>query len=558
MYIQTSKEEKSLLTSIMKWFLIAFFLLAFGRLFELQIIKGAYFRGISESNRVRRVPIRAPRGNIYARGGELIAGSKEASYQISFNKKTGFEKTPVLDSDATSSGDIFKESIRIYPEGANFAHLTGYVGEINGDELGKIEAECPEKGAQELGSVAGRAGLEEQYDCLLRGIDGEELVEVDAQGRKIRILGRKQPIKGSDLLTNIDINLQRKVAELMKDKKGSVIISDFNGEILSLYSSPSYNPNIFREGADADKIKEILNSADTPLLNRAIGGIYHPGSIFKPIVATAGLEESVIDKSYKFDDVGYISLATPYGDFKYNNWYYTQYGRSEGQINLVRALSRSTDTFFYNLGEMLGVDKIDKWSEKFGLTQKTNIDLPGEVQSLVPDPVWKMRVKGERWFTGNTYNISIGQGDLAVTPISIHTAISTIANNGKKCPPHILRDGGAFGCSDLKLKQENIDLVKEGMEGVCNSGGTGYTFFDFKSKNDNKYTIACKTGTAEVDDSSKNTHAWFTAFSETAVNSGQPQIMATILVERGGEGSKVAGPIARQIFDYWVGLQGRH
>ena len=310
-----------------------------------------------------------------------------------------------------------------------------------------------------------------------------------------------------------------------------------------------------------DVIEKILNDQDLPLFNRAISGVYHPGSTFKPVVALAGLEEGVIDKDYIYEDTGRLVINTPYGTFSYSNWYFTQYGGVEGRINLERALARSTDTFFYNLGGLLGVDKIDLWANKFGMSQMTLIDLPGEISGLVPSPEWKEKVKGERWFLGNTYHMWIGQGDIAVTPLELNRAITAIANKGSLCVPHLLSAEvsgnfhfpvSIFQCKDLGTKEENIKLVKQGMEDACSPGGTGFPFFDFKEKNLRHVSVACKTGTAETGVNNK-THAWFTAFAPM----DKPEIIATVLVEEGGEGSAVAGPIARDIFDYWFAADSK-
>lgn len=516
--------------SWLSWFfrgtLILGFLILAGRLSELQIIKGNYFRSLAEGNRIRRVPIFAARGKILARGGEILVGNKEVKKRIIFDKDSGFNK--VEDLEGAKEDEIITEYVREYPEGEKLAHLSGYLGEVNESEVGKINPECPEKGPRKGGTLVGRSGLEEGYECILAGIDGEELVEVDTAGKKIRTLGKRDPIPGSDLKTSLDLGLQRKVANVLVGKPGATVVTDGAGEVLALYSSPSFNP---------ENPAEVLTDPNLPLFNRAIGGQYHPGSVFKPIVAIASLEEGKIDKNYLFEDTGKITIDTPYGSFSYSNWYFNQYGRTEGKINLVRAIARSTDTFFYKLGEIVGIDKLDFWMEKMGLTTRVGIDIPGEILSLIPSPEWKQRVKGEPWFLGNTYHLSIGQGDLALTVVGLHRSLLAIANGGELCELGIAKDPR---CTNLKLKKGNIELVKEGMIGACSTGGTGYTFFDFTPQ------AGCKTGTAETNEDGK-THAWFSVFAP----SESPEIMATVLVERSGEGSKVSGPLAREIFDYW-------
>ena len=257
------------------------------------------------------------------------------------------------------------------------------------------------------------------------------------------------------------------------------------------------------------------------------------------MVATAALEDGKIDEDFRFNDTGVITVESIYGNYSYTNWYYTQYGGQEGEIDLTRALARSTDTFFYKIGEAVGINSLVDWMKKFGLTKPTEIDIQGEVLSLIPSPDWKEKLKGEKWFLGNTYHFSIGQGYLATTLVGIHRADLTVLNNGKLCDLKIV---GETSCVNLKLNIENLKLVQEGMQKAClpaggpgESGGTGYTFFDWKGP-----TVFCKTGTAETNEDGK-THAWFIASLD--------DLVLTVMVEKSGEGSKVAGPIARAIFD---------
>jgi penicillin-binding protein 2 len=522
-----SSKKQSWLSWFLRGFLIFGFLVLISRLVDLTIIRGDYYRTLSEGNRIRRVPIVATRGRIMARGGEVLVGNKSN------------------DKKRTSEDQMIVDWTRDYLLGSDFAHVSGFLGEVTKEELGKVKAQCPDKGPRKLGSYVGRGGLEEEYDCSLRGVDGEELVEVDAQGKKVRIIGRRDPLVGDDLRTSIHYGLQKKVAKLMNDEKGAIVVSDSMGEILALYSAPSFDPNVFITG-DAESINRILSDRELPLFNRVLGGIYHPGSVFKPVVAVAALEEGKIDENFLYEDAGQIIIDTPYGKFDYKNWYFTQYGAVEGEIDITRALARSTDTFFYKLGEFLGVEKIGFWAAKFGLSEKTGIDLPGEIAGLIPSPSWKLRVKGESWFLGNTYHMSIGQGDVAITPLAINAAISAIARNGVYCQPHLAIEErlGNDKCVELEINKKSIDLVKKGMIGACSPEGTSVAFFDFSKIYG--IDVACKTGTAETEEKDK-THAWFVVFAPVDF----PEIVVTVLVEKGGEGSKIAAPIAREIFDYW-------
>lgn len=534
---------------ILSWFFKGVLILGFavlaGRLAELQIIKGAYFRELAEGNRIRRVPIPAGRGEIHARGGEILVANIKDTKRLKFSSQSGFETVDV--DDEVQGLDVITLFRREYKLADSFAHVSGYLGEVNEEEVGKVNEDCPEKGVMIGGMWVGRVGIEKEYECVLAGAYGEELFEVDSSGNLVRSLGNKPPKQGETLITNIDFGLQEKVAQVMRDKNGAVIVSDINGEVLALFSSPSFDPNLFIN-KDSIKISKLLEAKDTPFFNRVIGGAYHPGSVFKPIVAVAALVENKIDKDFIYEDTGQIIVKTPQGDFSYSNWFFTQYGGVEGRIGITRAIARSTDTFFYKIGEMLGPDKIAEWAMKFGLGIRSGIDLPGEVEGLVPTPIWKREVKGENWFLGNTYHYSIGQGDLAVTPLSINAATGAIAN-GRLCKPKIV---GESECEDLKIDENYLEEVREGMIGACSQGGTASAFFEWNANSQNG-KVACKTGTAQTGVNDK-THAWFTivapAFSENP-DSSEPQIVMTILVEEGGEGSVVAAPIAKEILDYW-------
>jgi len=228
------------------------------------------------------------------------------------------------------------------------------------------------------------------------------------------------------------------------------------------------------------------------------------------------------------------------GDYTYSNWLWTKRGGTDGMVNIVKAIQKSNDIFFYRLGEKMGLDRIVLWAGKFGYGKKTGVEFPGEIAGILPDEEWKIKNKGESWFLGNTYHLSIGQGDLSVTPLQVNQMTNVIANGGVKCRMSLIKDDKTE-CESLGIKKETLRLVIEGMKEACKSGGTAWPLFNFKTE------IACKTGTAEVDDSSKDTHAWLTAFAPV----DDPQISITVLLERGGEGSDVAAPIVGDILKEW-------
>lgn len=499
-----STKTQSWLSWFLKGILALGMIFLLGRLIELQLIKGNYFRSLADENRIKRVTIFAPRGKILARGGEVLVG--------------------------------YKDGKRDYVLGAGFAHVSGYVSEANEDEVGKVDPGCPEKGTRKLGSLVGRDGLESFYDCRLRGIDGERLIEVDTFGKEIRLIGVKEPISGEDIKTNISFNLQKEIPKIVTeskdlpdDPKGAVVVTDGMGEVIAIYSFPSFNPS---------DLGPSVTDSSLPLFDRATSGAYHPGSTYKIVTSAAALEGRVIDDSFQYDDRGVIKINEgQINEFSYTNWYFTQYGRVEGLVDLKKAIARSTDTFFYKVGEMIGVDNLVSWSQKFGLGQKTGIDLPGEIAGLVPSPKWKEETKKESWFLGNTYHMAIGQGDLTASPLQVNAMTSVIANGGKLCNLKIV---GVPECKNLKLSKDTLSEIKLGMIGACSEGGTAYPFFGLNPQ------VACKTGTAETEEIDK-THAWFVAMTP----SDNPELVISVVVEKAGEGSKVAAPLTKEIIQYW-------
>lgn len=536
-----SNSQDSWLSWFLRGTLILIFIILFGKLFEVQIIKGSYYRELSDQNRIRHIPIPAARGRILAKNGEALADNVSIKKAVKFTP--GAPATLTEDLTNADPADIVTDNKRVYPLADKFAHASGYLSVVSSKEVGKVNPNCPQKGVRLSGSLVGVTGLEQEYECQLQGIPGEELVEVNTAGKKIRVLGIKAPVPGMDVRTSIDYGLQQAVALEMenseKGKRGAAVVTDTNGQILAFYSMPSFDPNLLINKDDSKKISALLSSSDFPFLNRATGGTFHPGSVFKPLVVVAALEEGVIDKNYLYNDQGIITV----NGFSYRNWYFTEYGSTEGNVDLIKALARSTDTFFYKVGEMIGPENIAKWSSLFNMDKATGVDIPGEVKGLIPTPEWKQETFHEGWFLGNTYNMSIGQGDVSVTPIELNSYIQAIGSNGRYCPPHFL--DVSQNCRQIQIKQNNLDLVKEGMQAACTTGGTAYTFFDFSEKHSG-ISVACKTGTAEVGTVGEP-NAWFTFFAPIE----SPKIVTTIVFEKGGQGSQVAGPVARKIADYY-------
>lgn len=537
-----STKSQSWLSWFLRGTLIFLFLILLAKIIEVQVIKGNYYQNLSQSNRIRHITIPAPRGKILARGGEELATNVDIKKRIKFDSDGGFKITDDL-TNATAE-EFITDYKRVYPMGDKFSHPLGYLAQVGDQEVGKINPACPEKGPRVSDILIGKTGLEQTYECLLLGTPGEELVEVSATGNEIRILGRREPTPGQNLKTTIDTGLQSEVALAMEGKKGAVIVTDATGQILAFYSYPTFDPNLFLNKNNSQEIAGLLKNTGLPFFDRVISGTFHPGSVFKPIVSLAALQEGAIDKNFRYNDTGIINV----NQYSYSNWYFTQYGRTEGLVDLVKAIARSTDTFFYTIGQMTGPDTIAKWAKSFGLDTVTGIDIPGEVAGLIPTPEWKKATRNEAWFLGNTYHMAIGQGDVSVTPIEINNYISGIANGGKICKPRFNMENPQ-NCRTVSVSKNNIDLIKQGMEAACSEGGTAYTFFDFSQKHSG-VKVACKTGTAEVG-TDGTPHAWFTFFAPA----DNPQIVATILIEKGGEGSSIAGPVARKIADYYFASQ---
>lgn len=492
------------------WILRTGLFLSFGILFvsvyKLAVIKKKYYEGLARENKITETNIGAPRGNILDRKGRIIARTV----------------------------DLGGESKREYPYGESLGFVTGYVGKVNEEEIKTNK--CDKK--LNNSELIGRGGTEDYFDCLLRGSDGKKLTEVDARGKSVRDLGKLEPISGQDLNLSIDAFWQDKIYKMLDKRKAVVIMSEpKTGKIISLVSSPGFDPNVFSYQKDNQLIQSYLDDKENlPLLNRVISARYHPGSVFKIVMSIAGLETGVINKDSLYEDTGILKV----GDYSFANWLWNKSGTTDGMVNIVKAVKRSNDIFFYKLGGDLGLERIKTWANKFGYGKKTGVELKGELEGIVPDEKWKKEVKGENWFLGNTYHLSIGQGDLSVTPLQVNQMTNIVANDGIKCNITLLKDKKSE-CSSLNIKKENLAILKEGMREVCKPGGTAWPLFNFRTQ------IACKTGTAEVGDGSKDTHAWLTAFAPA----DNPQISITVMVERGGEGSDEAAPIVGDILKEW-------
>lgn len=547
---------------------IGVFILLSLRLFYLQVLRNEYFSRLSNENRIRTEIIPADRGIIMDRNGKpLVANSAAFKMLGPDNKVVWLENDQAL--DLLADGKPVENDIRrdyIYKDA--FAHVVGYIGQITAEQTQLAEYED-----YGLSDFVGRMGLEAQYEKTLHGANGKKLFEVDAMGKKIRELGSQEPVPGSSIVTTLDLEIQKSVHEAMKDvEKGAVVVSDpKDGGILALYSKPNFDPNLFTHSTKYKPVgtytniqKVLTDTKQQPLLDRAISGTYPPGSTYKLVSATAGLEEKAVDSETIIEDNGQITV----GGATFGNWYFLQYGRTEGAVDIVKAISRSNDIYFYRLGERTGIEGIYEWSKKFKLGEKLGIDLPHEEKGLVPSREWKQKTLKEDWYTGDSFNLGIGQGYLLTTPLQVNMFTSVFANDGTLYKPHLIKDDVEI-IRNKMVSGKNHALVREGMKNACSSGGTGYSFFDFKVKNSNlkidgrdylllssesarlatdsanmvRIQVGCKTGTAETGGKETKPHAWITVFAPFH----NPEVVVTVLAENSGEGSQVAGPIATEI-----------
>ncbi len=498
------------------------------RLVEVQLVNGDWYRQRADENRFFSVTVPAERGVLLDRYGEPLVYNKRVYWSVVNPDALHSDLEPLsreaaLLQMATSSSSVQFTIERAYRYGESLAPVLGYTGLASVAELEADRSLSPQ-------TRIGKTGLEKTLDAQLRGRSGLVEYEINAQGQKQHERSRTAPQPGRSIATTVDPYLSVVAYQALGGKKGAVVITDVStGEILVSVSSPSYNPAVFStdsSGVSAklrnEYIQQLFTDERKLFFNRVVAGAYPPGSVFKMVTALAGLEQKTMTADTTVLDEGVLKV----GEFEYANWYYTQFGRTEGLISLVRALARSNDIYFYKAAESVGPTKLAEYARIFGFGKVTDVELPGEVPGLVPDPVWKERNSGERWFLGNTYHFGIGQGDIAVTPLQVTQLTQALGNRGVLCQPHILsQQNGA--CAGLGLDDENIRLVLRGMLSACSLGGTAYPLFGrntqlglAESTEDpfalfEKGALACKTGTAEFGASDergyRRTHGWLTA-----------------------------------------------
>jgi penicillin-binding protein 2 len=567
-------------------------LVVLGRIIFLNVVLGKNFQEQAQINSGQKEFILPPRGLIYDRNGKILAQNQiafsaflnienfiknedlqqktleiiEKNFGIS---KSDFENlikerlssnilTPILiSSDLTHEQILFlqrenlptiqiKESFkRFYPYGEYFSTFLGYVGYPDLLDLKQKNYLKPQ-------FLTGKTGIEAYYDKELVGEPGIILNIRDAKG-KILSTTKAQDVKpGKDLNLTIDAELQeylyKRIKEglefLGRESGAGLILNPQNGEVLAMVSFPSFDNNIFLQPQKKEEIQKILNDANKPLFNRVISGIYAPGSTIKPLVGVAGLKEGVITPEKKIFSPGYLDIPNPYDPLKptrFLDWRY------QGEVNLYSAIAQSSNVYFYIVGggfgdiSGLGISRLIEWWKKFGLGQKTNIDLIGESTGFLPTPQWHKKVFGREWLIGDTYNVSIGQGDLGVTPLQLLNYISAIGNGGKIYKPHLLKDLQPEVLIDLSYLKPEIEEVKKGMvETITSPLGTAHLMVDLP------FEITGKTGSAQIE-GNKYENAFFVGFAPK----DNPQIAILILVEKARQGSLNAVPIAKDVLNWY-------
>lgn len=448
--------------------------------------------------------------------------------------------------------------MRFYPLGEITAHLLGYVGRINIQELKQVNPTN-----YRATNFMGKSGIEKYYEDLLHGQVGYQQIETDVSGRTIRTLNKQNPISGEKLFLTIDTRLQKVAYEALKDKRGAVVVmSTHNGEILSMVSSPSYDPNLFVNGINSEDYKRLANSKDRPLYNRAVRGLYPPASTVKPFIALAGLDKGVVDTNYSVYDPGWFKL--PGVTHSYRDWKKT----GHGVINIKRAIMVSCDTYFYQLGHRLGIAAIEEMLTQFGFGQLTHVDLMEEAPGLVPNNYWKRRSKGLPWYPGDTLITAIGQGFMLASPLQLANATAAMSQKGIRYRPHMLQKSIQSDKGEvhpfkpleeypIKLRDDNYwNIVAEAMHTVItNNEGTGYRF-----GRNAPYSVAAKTGTAQVFSLPQNEkkrfgeipeylrdHSLFIAFAPVE----NPEVAIAVLVEN----DVLASSVARQVFDAYFKMK---
>src|SRR5579863_10006660 len=585
-----------------QYIILAIFLILAYRLWQLQVMQSDYYSLAAEKNRIRNVPVLAPRGKILDREGRTIVDNypsfsalllRDSSRDLSADadliarglhldpnevraRIRRFTSMPqyqpiFLKEDITPDDLQFIEAHRnelpeldtimahrrLYPRNGFMAHLIGYVGEVTEDMLNQPQFEL-----YNPGDVVGISGVERQYNNMLMGTNGSRQALVDSHGREVGRLGETEAIPGKPLKLTIDIDMQIAAEEQLQGKNGAIVAMDpHTGEILAMASGPTFDPNDFAVRVSRDEWNKLVNDPDKPLLNKAIQAQLAPGSTFKIVMAVAGMQEGVA-QDMKVDCTGGAEF---YG--RYFQCWIAERHRSHGIVDISKGIYQSCDVFFYTLAEKLGIDRIAKYATMFGLGQKTGIDLPQEVSGVMPSEEWKVRNFKQKWYAGETISVGIGQGAVAVTPIQLARAIGAISSGGLLVRPHVTNPAelpanivpAIDTPSQVKIPIDpaNWEIITDAMSNVPSPMGTAGSAhlqgIDFAGKTGSAQTVsnALKAKTANGKSKYKD-NAWFVGVTPRR----NPEIVVAVLFE-GGEHGQFAARIAAQVVKAYVEKQRR-
>jgi penicillin-binding protein 2 len=601
MFGRDEKVSAIRLTSVQYIILAIFLVLVYG-LWRLQVTQSDLYATLAEKNRVRNVPILAPRGKILDREGRIIVDNypsfsalllRDSSHDLSVDadliaqglhldtkevrdRVRHFAGMPqyqpiYLKDDITPDEVAFIESHRnelpeldtimahrrLYPRNGFMAHLVGYVGEVSEDMLNQAQWEL-----YNPGDVVGKSGVELQYNQILMGKNGSRQVLVNSRGREMGQLEEKPAEPGKTLKLTVDIDLQIAAEEALAGRNGAIVAMDpRTGEILAMVSRPMFDPNDFAVRVSRDEWTKLVTDEDHPLLNKAIQAQLAPGSTFKIIMATAGLQEGIAQDMHVTCGGG----ATFYGRY-FKCWVLTEH-RTHGVVDITKAIYQSCDVFFYTLAERLGIGRIAKYATEFGLGQKTGIDLPQEVTGVMPSEEWKLRNYKQKWYAGETISVGIGQGAVAATPIQLARAIGAISSGGLLVRPHVTNPSDlpanivpASTTPDkvqIPIDPKNWEIITDAMANVPGPLGTAPSAhlqgIDFAGKTGSAQTVsnALKAKTANGKSKFKD-NAWFVGVTPRR----SPEIVVAVLFE-GGEHGQFAARIAAQVIKAYVEKQQR-
>ena len=584
------------------------------RMFQLQVVEYQQYRTRSDENRIQVQPIAPPRGLIFDRNGELLADNQpvftlsvvtervadmdlllaqlgalveltdrdlEGFANRTSRARRPFEAVPLKvvlsESEIASLAvnryrlpgvEVQDKLVRHYPFGELMAHAVGSVRRVTVEDLGHLDP-VSYSGTE----FVGKRGVERFYERSLHGEVGYRQAEIDARGRVRSVLDTEPPLAGKNITLTLDVGLQIAAQTALGERRGSVVAIDpRDGGVLAMVSSPGYDPNLFVTGMTAEQYAFLTEARSNPLFNRSVNGQYAPGSTFKPIVALAALSLGVTSWEETILDRG--SFRLPGQNRIYRDWSWRKNNSGgQGVVDLHRAIYRSSNVYFYNMGTRMEIDDLVEFAAQFGYGQNTAIDVALASEGLLPDPLWKYGAKGEPWYPGDNVNVSIGQGDLLVTPLQLATVATVIANRGHWIRPRLYKEGENPPIEfdpppplpDVAgVDAEDWERLIDAMEAVVHRGNQGYgqngTAWAHIGRNIN-YRMAGKSGTAQVveirqgeeyDEEEleeyQRKHAWFIAFAPV----DDPQIALAVLVENGGGGSSVAGPVAREVIDAYL------